>query len=128
MSKQIINTSNAPAPVGPYNQSILHDGTLYISGQIALDPSTGELVMTDIEAETHQVMKNIKAVLTEAGLTFEDVIKCSVFVSDMGNYARINAVYAEYFDENTAPVRELVEVANLPKYVNIEISVIAAAK
>ncbi len=125
--KKIINTENAPAPVGPYNQSVLHNGVLYMSGQIALDPPTGELILDNIEAETHQVMKNIKAVLTEAGLSFEDVIKCSIFVSDMGNYGRINAVYAEYFDEATAPARELVEVANLPKYVNIEISVIAAA-
>lgn len=126
--KQIINTDNAPAPVGPYNQAILHNGTLYISGQIALDPVSGALVLEDIEKETHQVMKNIKAVLTEAKLSFADVIKCSIFVSDMGNYGRINAVYAEYFDEATAPARELVEVSNLPKYVNIEISVIAAAK
>ena len=124
--KKIINTDKAPAPVGPYNQSTVHNGTLYVSGQIALNPATGELVQDDIEAETHQVMRNIEAVLTEAGVTFEDVLKCSVFVSDMGNYARINAVYAEYFAEDTAPARELVEVANLPKYVNIEISVIAA--
>lgn len=128
MAKKIINTVNAPAPVGPYNQATAHNGTLYISGQIAIDPTTGELVQDSIEAETHQVLKNIKAVLTEAGLTFEDILKCSVFVSDMGNYARINAVYAEYFNEDTAPARELVEVANLPKYVNIEISVIAAMK
>ncbi|MEM9884444.1 MAG: Rid family detoxifying hydrolase [Bacteroidota bacterium] len=127
MSKKIINTSNAPAPVGPYNQATLHQGTLYVSGQIALDPATGNLVMDDIERETHQVMKNLKAVLAEAGLTFEDVLKCSVFVSDMNNYSKINAVYAQYFDEATAPARELVEVANLPKFVNIEISVIAAA-
>ena len=126
--KKIINTTHAPAPVGPYNQATAHNGTLYISGQIALDPATGKLVQDSIEAETHQVMKNIKAVLTEAGLTFEEVLKCSVFVSDMGNYSRINAVYAEYFDEDTAPARELVEVANLPKYVNIEISVIAAMR
>ena len=96
-----------------------------MSGQIAINPATGELVMDSIEEETHQVMKNIQAVLSEAGLTFEDILKCSVFVSDMNNYSRINAVYAEYFDENTAPARELVEVANLPKFVNIEISVIA---
>ena len=126
--KKIINTTKAPAPVGPYNQSVAHNGVLYMSGQIALDPATGELVMDNIEVETHQVMKNIKAVLTEAGLTFEDVLKCSIFVSDMGNYARINTVYAEYFNEKTAPARELVEVANLPKYVNIEISAIAAMK
>jgi len=124
--KKIINTSQAPAPVGPYNQSVQHGNLLFVSGQIALDPATGNLVDESIEAETHQVMKNIKAILSEAGLTFEHILKASVFVADMGNYSKINAVYAEYFDESTAPARELVEVANLPKYVNIEISVIAA--
>lgn len=124
--KKIINTTNAPAPVGPYNQSVAHNGTLYVSGQVAIVPSTGELKTRTIEEETHQVMQNLQAILTEAGLTFEDVIKCSVFVSDMNNYGRINAVYAEYFDADTAPARELVEVANLPKFVNIEISLIAA--
>lgn len=97
-----------------------------MSGQIALDPASGELVQDSIEAETHQVMKNIKAILTDAGLTFENILKASVFVADMNMYSRINAVYAEYFDEATAPARELVEVANLPKFVNIEISVIVA--
>lgn len=126
--KQIINTSNAPAPVGPYNQATAHNGTLYVSGQIALDPASGELITRTIEEETHQVMKNLQAILTEAGLTFEDVLKCSVFVSDMNNYTRINAVYASYFQEDTAPARELVEVANLPKFVNIEISLMAAMK
>lgn len=124
--KKIIQTSKAPNPVGPYNQAVIHNGTLYASGQIAINPATGDLVTDSIEAETRQVMENIKAILNEADLTFEDVIKCSVFVSDMHNYGKINAVYAEYFDENTAPARELVEVANLPKFVNIEISVIAA--
>jgi 2-iminobutanoate/2-iminopropanoate deaminase len=124
--KKIIQTNQAPAPVGPYNQAIIHNGTLYVSGQIAIDPSTGTLVTSDIEAETHQVMKNLKAILTEAGVTFEAVLKCSVFVSDMGNYGRINAVYSEYFNDDTAPARELVEVANLPKYVNVEISCIVA--
>ncbi len=123
--KKIINTSNAPAPVGPYNQSVSFNGVLYCSGQIALNPSTGELVTDSIEAETHQVLKNLGAVLTEAGLGYEDILKCSVFVSDMNLYSRINAVYAEYFEEDTAPARELVEVANLPKFVNIEISAIA---
>ena len=126
--KQIINTSNAPAPVGPYNQATAHNGTLYVSGQIALDPASGELLTRTIEEETHQVMKNLQAILAEAGLTFEDVLKCSVFVSDMNNYSRINAVYASYFQEDTAPARELVEVANLPKFVNIEISLMAAMK
>lgn len=99
---------------------------LFVSGQIALDPASGELVMSSIEEETHQVMKNLIAILKEAGMTLANVAKASVFVSDMNNYGKINAVYAEYFDEATAPARELVEVANLPKFVNIEISVIAA--
>ncbi|MCR9103077.1 MAG: RidA family protein [bacterium] len=124
--KKIIQTDKAPAPVGPYNQAIIHNGTLYISGQIAIDPATGELVTGDIEAETRRVMENLRAILAEADLTFEEVIKCSIFVSDMNNYSRINEVYATYFDEATAPARELVEVANLPKFVNIEISAIAA--
>jgi 2-iminobutanoate/2-iminopropanoate deaminase len=123
--KKIINTSNAPAPVGPYNQAVLFNGTLYVSGQIAIHPATGALVMDSIEAETHQVLKNLGAILAAAELSFEDVFKCSVFVSDMNLYSRINAVYAEYFVEETAPARELVQVANLPKFVNIEISAIA---
>lgn len=125
--KKIIQTDKAPAPVGPYNQAIIHNGTLYISGQVAIDPATNELVLDDIETETHQVMANLQAILEEADLTFEHVIKCSIFVSDINNYSKINAVYATYFDEATAPARELVEVANLPKLVNIEISAIAAA-
>ena len=124
--KKIHNTTNAPAPVGPYNQATIHNGVMYVSGQIAIDPSTGTIVNDTIEAETHQVMKNINAILTEADLTFENILKASVFVADMNMYSRINAVYAEYFDEATAPARELVEVANLPKFVNIEISVLVA--
>ncbi len=124
--KKIINSSAAPAPVGPYNHSVKAGHLLFVSGQIALDPASGELVMGNIEEETHQVMKNIIAILTEAGMTLDHVVKASVFVSDMNDYSRINAVYSEYFDDLTAPARELVEVANLPKFVNIEISVIAA--
>jgi 2-iminobutanoate/2-iminopropanoate deaminase len=124
--KKIIQTDKAPAPVGPYNQAVIHNDTLYASGQIALNPENGELVTGDIEAETHQVMRNIEAILDAAGLTFRDVIKCTIFVSDINNYSRINAVYAEYFNEQHAPARELVEVAKLPKLVNVEISVIAA--
>lgn len=124
--KRIITTDKAPAPVGPYSQAVVHNNTLFASGQIAINPATGDLVTDNIEAETRQVMENVKAILTAAGLTFEDVIKCSVFVSDMNNYSRINAVYGEYFNEDTAPARELVEVRNLPKFVNVEISVIAA--
>ncbi|MBK9254404.1 MAG: RidA family protein [Saprospiraceae bacterium] len=123
--KVIINTEKAPAPVGPYNQSVLAGNTLYVSGQIAIDQSSGKLIMDTIEAETHQVMKNLSFILSEAGLGFGNVVKCSVFVSDMEMYSRINAVYAQYFDEDTAPARELVQVANLPKYVNVEISCIA---
>jgi 2-iminobutanoate/2-iminopropanoate deaminase len=125
MDKKIINSKKAPSPVGPYNQAVLTGNTLYVSGQIAIDQSTGTLRMEDIETETHQVMKNLSYILDEAGMTFENVVKCSVFVKDMGMYARINSVYASYFHEPTAPARELVEVANLPKYVNVEISCIA---
>ena len=124
--KKIVKTDKAPAPVGPYNQAIIHNDTLYASGQIAIDPATGALVTDNIEAETRQVMENIRAILEEAGLSFTDVVKCSIFVSDINNYSRINEVYASYFDDATAPARELVEVANLPKLVNVEISVIAA--
>ena len=124
--KQIIQTDQAPAPVGPYSQATLHNGTLYVSGQIAINPATGALVTENIEVETHQVMKNLEAILVKVGATFEDILKCSVFVSDMENYGRINAVYSEYFNNDTAPARELVEVANLPKYVNVEISAIVA--
>ena len=124
--KKIIQTDQAPAPVGPYNQAISHNGTLYVSGQIPINAVTGELVLDNIEAETHQVMHNLKAILHEAGCSFEEVIKCSVFVKDMNMYSRINAVYSEYFNDDTAPARELIEVANLPKFVNIEISLIAA--
>ncbi len=125
--KKIINTPNAPSPVGPYNQSVLAGNTLYVSGQIAIDPSTGLLVQDTIEIETHQVLKNLGAILKEAGMGFEHIVKCSVFVSDMNMYSRINTVYAEYFDEQTAPARELVEVANLPKFVNVEVSAIAVS-
>ncbi|MBC7884583.1 MAG: RidA family protein [Saprospiraceae bacterium] len=124
--KTIINSPKAPAPVGPYNHSVLVDNTLYVSGQIAINHAEGTLVVDSIEAETHQVMKNIGYILKEAGMTYENIVKCSVFVSDMEMYGRINDVYATYFDDATAPARELVEVANLPKYVNVEISCIAA--
>jgi len=123
--KKIINTSKAPAPIGPYNQAILTGHTLYTSGQIALHPETMELINESIEVETTQVMENLKVVLAEAGLTFEDVVKTSIFISDMNNFSRINEIYGKYFDEATAPARETVEVANLPKYVNVEISMIA---
>ncbi|MBJ7882432.1 Rid family detoxifying hydrolase [Gelidibacter salicanalis] len=123
--KKIINTPNAPAPIGPYNQAILTGNTLYTSGQIAFDPKTNELVLDTIVAETKQVMENLKAVLTAADMTFENVIKASIFISDMNNFGQINEVYGTYFDAETAPARETVEVANLPKFVNVEISMIA---
>jgi 2-iminobutanoate/2-iminopropanoate deaminase len=123
--KKIIRTSKAPAPIGPYNQAVLAGNTLYVSGQIALDPATGELLKGSIEEETDLVMKNLKAVLKAAGADFSHVVKTSIFVKDMGQFARINAVYGTYFTADTAPARETVEVANLPKYVNVEISVIA---
>ena len=123
--KKIINTSNAPAPIGPYNQAVLIGSMLYTSGQIAINPNTGELETEDIKSETKLVMENLKAILTEAGMTFENIIKSSIFISDMHNFAAINEVYGTYFNEETAPARETVEVANLPKFVNVEISVIA---
>lgn len=128
MSRTVINTSNAPAPVGAYNQAILHNGVLYVSGQIALDPQSGALITTDIETETRRVLDNLGEILKAAGTSFANVLKCSVFVSDMENFGRINKVYSEYFNEDTAPARALVEVANLPKYVNVEISCIAAVE
>ncbi|MBL4724444.1 MAG: RidA family protein [Lutibacter sp.] len=123
--KKIINTKNAPSPIGPYNQAVLSGNTLYTSGQIALNPATGDLVKDSIEAETKQVMENMKAVLTEAGMTFDNVVKSSIFVKNMNDFAKINAVYGNYFDAKTAPARETVEVGNLPLFVNVEISMIA---
>lgn len=123
--KKIIITKNAPAPIGPYNQAVLSGDTLYISGQIPINPATGEIVAGGIDQETKQVMNNLKAILEEAGLTFENVVKSSIFLSDMGNFTAVNTVYATYFNEKTAPARETVEVANLPKYVTVEISMIA---
>jgi len=122
--KKIIFTDKAPAPIGPYNQAVLTGNTLYTSGQIPLTPS-GELVTGTIEEETKQVMENMKAVLEAAGATFENVVKTSIFIIDMNDFAKINGVYGSYFDEATAPARETVQVARLPKDVNVEISMIA---
>jgi 2-iminobutanoate/2-iminopropanoate deaminase len=124
--KKIIYTDKAPAPIGPYNQAILHNGMLYTSGQIALNPANMELVMDSIEIETKQVMENLKAVLEAANMTFENVIKSTIFIMDMNDFAKINSVYGSYFNEETAPARETVQVATLPKNVNIEISMIAS--
>ncbi|MDX1829091.1 MAG: Rid family detoxifying hydrolase [Lutibacter sp.] len=123
--KKIITTKKAPAPIGPYNQATLAGETLYISGQIALNPNTNKLVLNSIEEETKQVMENLKAILNEVNLTFENVVKSTIFISDMNNFAAINQVYGNYFNTETAPARETVEVAQLPKSVNVEISMIA---
>lgn len=123
--KKIIYTKKAPEPIGPYNQAVLINNMLYTSGQIALNPENMELVLNDIETETKQVMDNLKAVLEAAGMHFEDVIKSTIFISNMNDFSKINSVYATYFDEKNAPARETVQVACLPKNVNIEISMIA---
>lgn len=123
--KTIITTPDAPAPIGPYNQATLVNGTLYISGQIPINPKTGELVEGDIKKETVQSMENLKAILSAAGMTFENVVKSSIFIKDMHQFSKINEAYSAYFNAETAPARETVEVANLPKFVNVEISMIA---
>jgi 2-iminobutanoate/2-iminopropanoate deaminase len=123
--KKIINTPNAPAPIGPYNQAVLSGNTLYVSGQIPLDPSSGKLIEDDIKKETLQCMKNLKAILEAADMSFEDVVKATIFVKDMNCFAAINEVYGSFFNPETAPARETVEVSNLPKFVNVEISMIA---
>lgn len=123
--KKVIQTKNAPAPLGPYNQAILVKDTLYMSGQIAINPKTGVLITENISSETKQVMENLKAVLDAANMNFEHVVKTTIFISDMNDFALINAIYGTYFDEATAPARETVQVAKLPKNVNIEISMIA---
>ena len=122
--KKIINTKNAPAPIGPYNQAIMIGDTLYTSGQIAINPLTSELEMENIQSETKLVMENLKAILNEAEMDFSNVIKCSIFISDMNNFGEINQVYGSYFTSDF-PARETVEVACLPKNVNVEISAIA---
>lgn len=123
--KRIITTENVPAPIGPYSQAVMTGNMLYTSGQIAINPKTGDLVQGSIEEETEQVMENIKALLEAAGMGFDDVIKTTIFITDMHQFSRINAVYGLYFKEDTAPARETVQVAALPKFVNVEISVIA---
>ncbi len=127
MSKQIIQTDLAPAPVGPYNQAIVATGKmLFVSGQIAIDPTTNKLVYDgDVAKQTEQVMANLKAILTAAGATFEDVVKTGVYLKDMNDFATVNVIYAGYFDEATAPARACVEVARLPKDVLVEIDCIA---
>ncbi|MFD2999784.1 RidA family protein [Pontibacter toksunensis] len=125
MAHSIITSPQAPAPIGPYSQATLANGTLYVSGQIALDQASGELVNNSIENETHQVMKNLSAILQQADMSFENVLKCTIFVKDLNNFGRINETYGSYFTSNP-PARETVEVSRLPKDVNVEISCIAA--
>ena len=125
--KKIIFTDKAPAPIGPYNQAVQTGNTLYTSGQIAINPATGDLVLETIEVETKQVMENLKAVLEAAGMDFENVIKTTIFISNMNDFGSINTVYGSYFNEKTAPARETVQVACLPKNVNVEIAMIAVA-
>lgn len=122
--KQQISTPNAPSAIGPYSQAILVNGTLYISGQIPINPENGTLV-EGIEAETHQVMKNLGAILAEAGMSFGNVVKSSIFLTDMENFAVVNEIYASYFTQQPYPARETIQVVKLPKGVNVEISMIA---
>jgi len=124
MNKTIITTAEAPAPIGPYNQAIQSGNMLFISGQICIDPATGNLKNKDLQEETHQVMHNLKAILQEAGMDFTNVVKATIFITDMNRFAEINGVYGKYFDSNF-PARETVQVSALPKFVNVEISVIA---
>lgn len=125
MEKNIIQTKNAPAPIGPYNQAVKYGDMIFISGQIAINPATGELVQGDIQAETKQVMQNLEAILTEANMNFSHVIKTSIFLMDMGQFAKVNEIYGSYFDDSNAPARETVQVSGLPRGVNVEISMIA---
>jgi 2-iminobutanoate/2-iminopropanoate deaminase len=125
MEKKIINTSAAPAPIGPYNQATQFGNMLFVSGQIPMDPATGEIVTSGIQDETRKVLENVQAILTEAGMDFTHVLKSTIFITDMAQFAQINEVYAQFFTANE-PARETVQVAGLPRGVNVEISVIAA--
>lgn len=124
MSKTIINTTNAPAPIGPYSQAVLSGNTLYVSGAIALDPANGTMIQKDIESETHQVMKNLGEILKASGMNYSNIVKATIFVTDLGNFGKINGVYGSYFTSEF-PARETVQVSALPKGANVEISVIA---
>jgi 2-iminobutanoate/2-iminopropanoate deaminase len=126
MSKQFIRTDEAPLPIGPYHQAIQTDQLVFISGQIAIDPATGQLVGNNIQEETHQVMKNLKAILAGSGLTFSHVVKTSIFVTDLGHFGTVNEVYGQYFEGEDYPARETVQVSALPKGVQVEISMIAS--
>jgi 2-iminobutanoate/2-iminopropanoate deaminase len=123
MEKKIINTKSAPAPIGPYNQAIVVNDTIYISGQVCIDPVSGNLKNQDIQEETHQVMQNLKAILQEAGMSFNDVVKTTIFITDMNQFSTINEIYGKYFEADF-PARETVQVSALPKFVNVEISMV----
>ena len=126
MKKRIINTENAPAPIGPYNQAIKIDNMLFISGQIAMDPgNNNELIKSSVNDETHQVMKNLSAILEEASMDFTNVVKTTIFLSDMSYFNEVNTIYGSYLKEGDEPARETVAVKTLPKEVNVEISMIA---
>jgi 2-iminobutanoate/2-iminopropanoate deaminase len=125
MEKEIIITGNAPAPIGPYNQAVRAGNLLFISGQICLDPATGQLKNADLQEETHQVMHNLKAILQEAGATFSNVLKTTIFLTDMNRFSEVNEIYGKYFTD-AFPARETVQVSALPRFVNVEISMIAA--
>jgi 2-iminobutanoate/2-iminopropanoate deaminase len=127
MNRNIIITTAAPAPIGPYSQAVMAGGMLFISGQIALDPIDGSLYKGDIMTETERVMQNLKGILTASGLDFSNVVKSSIFLTDMAQFAEVNEVYSRYFEASTAPARETVQVSGLPKGVNVEISMIAVA-
>lgn len=124
MTKEVVYSSNAPEPIGPYSQAIMAGNTLFVSGQIPIDTTSGKIIEGDIVAETNQVMKNLEAILKEAGMDFSHVVKCSIFLSDMNNFPKVNEAYGQHFQSNP-PARETVEVSRLPKDVNVEISCIA---
>ena len=123
--KKIIKTDNAPKPIGPYNQAVIAGDFMFISGQIALNPKNGKLITDDINKETTQVMENLKAILAESSLTFDNVVKTTIFLSSMDNFSSVNEIYGSYLDKDTSPARETVEVSKLPAGVNVEISMIA---
>lgn len=123
--KKIITSKNAPSPIGPYNQAVIANGFMYISGQVGMNPKTGKIINDSISEETEQVMKNLSSILNEASITFENVVKTTIFLSDMNDFSLVNEVYGKYFDEDTAPARETVQVSKLPLGVNVEISMIA---
>lgn len=123
--KKIITSKNAPSPIGPYNQAVIANGFMYISGQVGMNPKTGKIINDSISEETEQVMKNLSSILNEASISFENVVKTTIFLSDMNDFSLVNEVYGKYFDEDTAPARETVQVSKLPLGVNVEISMIA---